>query len=89
LISIRFGWFGWRSISTRIGRNWRLRYVTHCLWESAACAYFVEPPGSPNMPGSPWQFRENVPLEDESEGTVILDVLQNGQIGGAEFLSKL
>jgi len=66
-----------------------LARCTRCVWESAGYVYFVEPPRTPNTPGSPWQFQENVLLEDEAEGTIVLDVLQSGEIGGAEFLSRL
>jgi hypothetical protein len=39
----------------------------------------------PNQPGSAWQFRENIALE-APEGTVVLDVLKDGRIGGVEFV---
>ena len=43
----------------------------------------------PNQPGSEWQFEENIVLEHETEGTIILDILKDGRIGGIEFLSQL
>ncbi len=43
----------------------------------------------PNLPGSEWQFEENVVLEHYREGTIVLDVLKDGRIGGIEFVSQL
>lgn len=42
----------------------------------------------PNQPGSEWQFDENIILEHESEGTIVLDILKYGRIGGIEFVSQ-
>jgi len=39
----------------------------------------------PNQPGSAWQISESVALE-APEGTVVLDVLKDGRIGGMEFV---
>jgi uncharacterized protein YuzE len=38
-----------------------------------------------NFLGSEWQFDENIILEDDVEGTIVLDVLLNGKVGGIEF----
>jgi len=43
----------------------------------------------PNQPGSEWQFDENIVLEDETEGTIVLDILKGGRIGGIEFVSQI
>ncbi|MBU0487891.1 MAG: hypothetical protein KKA07_11205 [Bacteroidetes bacterium] len=43
----------------------------------------------PNLPGSAWQFEENIVLEHETEGTIVLDVLKNGRIGGIEFVNQI
>ena len=43
----------------------------------------------PNQPGSRWQFSRNILLEDTECGDVVLDVLQSGEIGGVELLSRL
>jgi len=43
----------------------------------------------PNQPGSEWQFEENVVLEHEIEGTIVLDILQGGRIGGIELISQI
>lgn len=44
---------------------------------------------SANNPGTEWQFDENIILEHEFEGTIVLDVLKNGRIGGIELLSQI
>ncbi|MCR9154443.1 MAG: hypothetical protein NXI09_10065 [Bacteroidetes bacterium] len=43
----------------------------------------------PNQPGSEWQFDENIVLEDEIEGTIVLDILKDVGIGGIEFVSQI
>jgi len=43
----------------------------------------------PNQPGSEWQFDENIVLEDETEGTIVLDILKGSRIGGIEFVSQI
>lgn len=43
----------------------------------------------PNQPGSEWQFDENIVLEHKTEGTIVLDILKNGRIGGIEFVSQI
>jgi hypothetical protein len=43
----------------------------------------------PNQKGSEWQFDENIILEHETEGTIVLDVLKDGRIGGIEFVSQI
>ena len=43
----------------------------------------------PNQTGSEWQFDENIVLEHKTEGTIVLDVLKDGRIGGIEFLSQI
>ena len=42
-----------------------------------------------NQAGSPWQHQECVELEHPTEGTIILDVLKDGRIGGIEFLNYI
>lgn len=43
----------------------------------------------PNQPGSEWQFDENIVLEHETEGTIVLDILNDSRIGGIEFVSQI
>ena len=43
----------------------------------------------PNRPGSGWQFDENIVLEHETEGTIVLDILKDGRIGGIEFVNQI
>lgn len=42
-----------------------------------------------NQPGSEWQFQENIVLEHETEGTIVLDILKDGRIGGIEFVNQI
>ena len=44
---------------------------------------------NPNRPGSEWQFKENIVLEDKIDGTIVLDVLEDGRIGGVEMVSYI
>ncbi|MBB3701259.1 hypothetical protein KMW28_03645 [Flammeovirga yaeyamensis] len=42
-----------------------------------------------NETGAEWQFDENIVLEDQQQGTIVLDVLKDGRIGGIEFLDLI
>lgn len=42
-----------------------------------------------NIPGSEWQFDENIVLEHKIEGTIVLDILKDGRIGGIEFVNQI
>lgn len=67
-----------------------LARCTSAQWsDSRAYVYFVLPPESPNAPGSDWQIQENVRLEDAAAGDIVLDLLRDGRIGGAEFLARI
>ena len=44
-------------------------------WKSKAYIQFVDPI-EPNQPGYKWQIDRNIFLEDESEGTIVIDVLK-------------
>lgn len=57
-------------------------------WERQAYFRFVSS-DRPNQPGSEWQFYENVVLEHKTEGTIVLDVLKDGRIGGIEFIKYI
>lgn len=43
----------------------------------------------PNQPGSEWQIDENIILEHKTEGTIVLDILKDGRIGGIEFIDQI
>lgn len=36
-----------------------------------------------------WRFERSVTLESRREGTLVLDVLQDGRVGGVEFLRRV
>lgn len=57
-------------------------------WIRQPYIYFVSAE-RPNQPGSEWQFEENIVLEHETEGTIVLDILKDGRIGGIEFVSLI
>ncbi len=42
-----------------------------------------------NQKGAEWQFDENIVLEHKTEGTIVLDILKDGRIGGIELLNEL
>lgn len=65
-----------------------LRQINRCLVEGEAYTYFVSPENA-NQPGAEWQFDENIILEDEKEGDLVLDILKGHRVGGIEFLSRL
>lgn len=57
-------------------------------WESRAYIYFVSPQNA-NQEGADWQFGENIVLEHDTEGTIVIDLLKNGKIGGIEFVKYI
>jgi len=65
-----------------------LARCTKCLQESRAYIYFVSQE-RPNQPGSEWQFKRNVPLDSKKEGPLVLDVLEDGRIGGFEIIKRI
>jgi len=58
------------------------------MWIRQPYIHFVSAERS-NQPGSEWQFDENIVLEHKTEGTIILDILKDGRIGGIEFVSQI
>ena len=42
-----------------------------------------------NQKGAEWQFVENIVLDHKTEGTIVLDILKDGRIGGFELLNEL
>lgn len=56
--------------------------------ESPAYSHFIDPTDA-NKPGAEWQFDQNIMLESETDGMIVLDVLKDGRIGGAEFVDKI
>ena len=57
-------------------------------WESKAYYKFVNSKNA-NKKGAEWQFDENIVLEHDKLGTIILDYLKDKRIGGIEFLEYL
>lgn len=65
-----------------------LKTCTAGYWKSKAYIYFVSTT-NPNQPKSNWQHKESIVLEDEKEGTIVIDILKENKIGGIEFLKKI
>ena len=42
-----------------------------------------------NRPGAEWQYRESISLHDPEVGLVVVDVLEDGRIGGIELVGLL
>ncbi|MBD0404974.1 hypothetical protein [Flammeovirga sp. EKP202] len=57
-------------------------------WLIQPYVYFISAE-KPNQIGSDWQFDENIVLEHETEGTIILDILKGGRVGGIEFIDQI
>ncbi len=47
------------------------------------CSKFV------NKKEAQWNFYENIPLEHEFLGFIVLDILKNGSIAGIEFINLM
>ena len=57
-------------------------------WENRAYVRYVSAV-DPNNPGSEWQFETSVAIHHQELGTVVIDILRGGRIGGIEFLDRL
>ena len=69
---------------------WSEESLTKCILakDGGVYVHFVDS-SRPNKPGSEWQFKENIVIEDTLRGDVILDVLTGNRIGGVEMFSEL
>ena len=70
---------------------WLVEELKKCvivIKEDENYIYFITPE-NPNMPGSEWQIKDCIILENTKYGEVVLDVLKGNRIGGIEFLSKV
>ena len=66
----------------------QLRTADKNKWNRQAYIYLVSGK-QPNEPGSEWQFAESIVLEHETEGTIVLDILKDGRIGGIELVNQI
>jgi hypothetical protein len=46
-------------------------------------------PSRPNLPGSEWQFDGNIDVSDPVRGWIVFDLLNDGRIGGVEFVDEI
>ena len=65
-----------------------LRNCKNGKWTSNGYYQFVDSKNA-NQIGSKWQFDENIVLEQENKGDIVLDVLKDGSIGGIEFIDLI
>jgi len=65
-----------------------LKQCKNGTWERKSYVRFVDRT-TPNQPWSEWQFKENIVLEHPTEGTIVIDCLKDGRIGGIEFVSRI
>jgi hypothetical protein len=61
-----------------------LEPIKHGKWERKAYYKFVDSTNA-NQFGSKWQFKKNIFLEHPKFKTLVLDILENDQLGGIEF----
>lgn len=62
-----------------------LKNATGGKWEGKSYYVFVDTKNA-NKKGAEWQFKENIVLEDDALGTIVIDYLKDNRIGGIEFL---
>ena len=65
-----------------------LQKTTGGKWTSSGYFRVVNSMNANNA-GSEWQFQENIILEHESLGMIVIDVLKGDRIGGIEFLNLI
>lgn len=65
-----------------------LARCTRAMDGGRAYVYFVDPADA-NQPGAAWQLDRTLTLHHPREGTLVLDVLTGGRVGGIEFLARL
>ena len=58
------------------------------MWQVKAYVRFVSAEKA-NQAGSEWQFSESIELKHETEGAIVLDILEDGRIGGIEFIDQI
>ena len=66
----------------------QLQKIERKMWIRQPYIRFVSAE-RPNQPGSEWQFDENIVLEHETEGTIVLDILKDGRVGGIELVNQI
>lgn len=63
-----------------------VKNCTRGVWQQKNYIYFVNPK-NPDLPGSEWQFQENLIVEDETRGMIVIDILKDGRVGGIQFVN--
>jgi hypothetical protein len=65
-----------------------LARCTRAMDGGPAYLCFVDPADA-NQPGAAWQMDRSVTVDHPVEGTLVVDVLTGGRVGGIEFLARL
>lgn len=65
-----------------------LEACTKTVQEKVAYIYFISPKGG-NKPGSPWQYSHSVELECPKVGSMVVDMMKDGRVGGIEFIDHI
>jgi hypothetical protein len=65
-----------------------LQNVPRGHWVSSGYYRFVDSKDA-KQPGGEWQFDENIVLEQENRGDIVLDILKDGRIRGIEFIDQV
>lgn len=84
-------WFVEAAVREHPDQPWVAAALARCTrarWESPAYVHFVSARRA-IRPGTEWQLESSLALEHTAHGTIMLDILRGGRIGGAEFLSRL
>ena len=66
----------------------QLQYMAELKWIKNPYIRFVDNVNA-NKKDAEWQFKKNIVLEHKTEGTIILDILKDGEIGGFELVKEL
>ena len=64
-----------------------LKRCSRGKWTSSGYYKFSAPKNGNK--GPEWKFRENIVLEHEFLGLIVLDLLKNGRIAGIEFINLI
>jgi hypothetical protein len=70
------------------GKPWLAEALARCTQARGAGTVYVRfvSHRNANQPGAAWQFERSVELVDRDAGVVLVDVLQDGRIGGVELV---
>lgn len=85
------GWLVALAADQHPDKPWLAEALANCtelVRRTKYYLYFIDPTNA-NRPGALWQFETNLWLKDAVEGTIVVDVLKDGRVGGIEFYDRL